>query len=149
MVRRSSTEELLRSDDAPEDATVKMHSRQWTRKAVDRVDLAKARNECEHPIQNANLRKTRYERCDHLYHEHDLWWNLHVLTQLEIRREFDSLGRADVTISRENHVRHWPSGKSVSAHKLRNEVKTEVLICDRHDDSNGNEHHSCDCQRQE
>lgn len=69
------------------------------------------------------------------------------MAQLQIRRKFDSLGRRDISIGDEDHVRDRPAREDCPADKLTNEVNAAVLICDGHNNSNWDKEDGADTQR--
>lgn len=57
---------------------------------------------CEHPVQDADLGDATENGGGHLHLEEQLRRELHVLTELHVRCEFDSLSRGDVAIRHED-----------------------------------------------
>ena len=123
-----------------------MHSSQRTDKAIDCLWSADVWDVGEHPIQDEDLCDGRYDGGDHLHREEDSWWNLHVMTKFEVCREFDSLGGRDIAICYEDHVGDRSTWKNSTANELADEIDAAVLICDGHDDADGNEENRADAK---
>lgn len=64
---------------------------------------------------------------DYLSHKHGPWGNLHVVTQLKILQECQSLAHADVAIYLETHICNWSSGVQVPHDVLCDDVQTGGL----------------------
>jgi hypothetical protein len=66
------------------------------------------------------------------------------MTKLQIRREFDALGRGYVAVGNEHHVCNWATRKQSAANKLAYKIYTTVLVRDRHNYTNWNEEECTD-----
>lgn len=81
-IQRTWSEELLGTNDTPQDAAVEVDACDGTGETVDRLRRTDARDEGEHPIQYTNLRQARYYSCRELKVEEYLRGDLHVMAQL-------------------------------------------------------------------
>lgn len=59
--------------------------------------------------------------------EHCARWDLHVVAQLEIRQEGDSLSHTDVAVSLEAHVCNWMAWVDNPNDILRDDVQARQL----------------------
>jgi hypothetical protein len=64
------------------------------------------------------------EFASYLSVEHGSWRNFHVMTQLEIRKERDSLSHTDVSIRLKAHIRHRSTRVYISDHILSDDVES-------------------------
>lgn len=61
------------------------------------------------------------------------------MAQLQIGGKFDTLSGRYVAVRYKNHVCNRPSWENGTTDELTDQVNTAVLICDGHDDADGNE----------
>lgn len=64
--------------------------------------------------------------------------DLHVVTELEVRREEQSLSHGDVTPGFEHHHRNRATGEGITDDKLGYNVETDLLVSDGLDDADRN-----------
>lgn len=71
------------------------------------------------------------------------------MAELQIGGEFDALGGTDIGISHEDHIRNRSSGEDNATDKLAYQVETAMLVCDGHNDADGDEEDAGNTQGQE
>lgn len=59
--------------------------------------------------------------------EHSTWGNFHVVAQLKIRKEIDSLSHADVSIRLEAYICHWSAGVYYTDDVLCDDIESRHL----------------------
>jgi hypothetical protein len=149
MVRRIGPKELARSDDAPQDAAVEVHPCNRARETIQSLRGTDIRDINKHPIKHHNLRDRRHHRRGHLHTKQDPRRDFHVMAQLQIGTELDALGGRDVPVGDEDHVCDWPAGEEDAADELADQVDAAVLVCDGHDDGDGDEEEGADGEGEE
>ena len=70
--------------------------------------------------------------------------NLHVVAELKVGRELQSLSHRNVTPSLEHHHGDWATRESVADDQLSNNVETDLLVGNSLDDTNGDDVHEGD-----
>ena len=65
------------------------------------------------------------------------------MAEFQIGGELDALGGRDVAVGDEDHVGDGAAGKDDAADQLADEVEARVLVCDGHDDADGDEKEGC------
>ncbi len=111
-----------RPNHAPHDGRSPKHLRARARKPVLLVCIANIRDVLEHPRLHAELRRARDNGRDHLRGEHRARRDFHVVPELEVRRECQSLGHRDVSPRLEQHHRDWTAWQKVSDNELGDHV---------------------------
>lgn len=148
-VKGAFAEEAARTDDAPEDAAVKVDTRNGAGEAVDGFGRADARDIDEHPVEDGDLGDAGDEGGGHLDGEEELGRDFHVVAEFEVGGELDALGGADVAVGDEDHVGDWAAGEDDAADELGDEIEATVLVGDCHDDSDWDEHDAGDSEGEE
>lgn len=116
---------------------------------IDSLWCADSRNVVEHPIENADLRKTGDDGNRELELEQDAWWNLHVVAEFEVRGELESLRGGNVSESRENHVCDGASREHDATDELADEIDTALLVGDSHHYADRDEQNCTNAQCQQ
>ena len=142
----AAAEELAGADDAPQDGAVEVHAGDGAGKAVDGLRGADARHVLEHPVEDGNLGEGADDGGDHLDAEEDPGWDFHVVTELEVGGELDTLCRRDVAVGDKDHVGDGASGENGAGDQLADQVNAAVLICDGHDDADGDKENAADSE---
>jgi len=68
------------------------------------------------------------------------------MAELEIGSKFQALGCRDVAKGCEDHVRDRSTGEYNTADELADEVDAALLVCDGHDDADGDEEDCADAK---
>lgn len=122
MVHLTLRELKPRPNNTPHDARRPKHLRARTNKPVLLVRLAHILDIREHPRLHAELDRARHHRRDRLRAEHRPRRDLHVMAQLEVRRELERLRHSYVPPSLEEHHGNWTTRKRVPDDELRDDV---------------------------
>lgn len=78
------------------------------------------------PSLNSNLNDCGPNSSYYLHRECSSWWDLHVMTQLEILYETETADQALKGVDLEDHVRKRLAWKHVSSNELRDEIGTDL-----------------------
>lgn len=65
--------------------------------------------------------------------------NLHVMAELEVRRECQRLSHSDITPSLEHHHRYWATWQSIADDELSDNIQTNLLVGDGLNHANGDD----------
>lgn len=93
----------------------------------------------EHPRLHTELHRARQHSRDHLTPEHRARRDLHVMSQLEVRRKRQRLRHCNVPPRFEHHHRDGTTGQHVPDDQLCDNVETNLLVCDGLDHANWND----------
>lgn len=127
------------SNNTPDNTGGAKYLRRRTDKAILLRRITKVLNIGEHLCLDTELCGTSYNRRDDLGPEHRPRGNLHVVAQLKVGRESQSLSHSDVTPSLEHHHCDRVAGQRVSNNQLRDDVQSHLLISDGLDHSDRND----------
>src|ERR1700760_1028309 len=103
----------------------------------------------EHPCLYTELRSAGKDGSNNLTPEHRARRYLHVMTELKITSEGQSLSHGDVSPGLEHHHCDRVTREGVTDDKLGNDVKTNLLVSDSLDHANGNDVHEGDNERED
>lgn len=127
------------SDDTPDDGCSAEDLRRGTDKPVWLVSVAHAVDIREHPRLHAELDGTSDNRRRHLRPEHGPRRDLHVVTELEVGCELQSLGHGDVAPGLEHHHGDGLAGEGVADDELCDDVEADLLVRDGLDHADGDD----------
>jgi len=125
------------TDDSPDDGGRAEDSSRGADEAVLLVIRAHALDVAEHPGLDAELDGAGEGGADDLTEEHGARWDFHVVAELEVRREGESLSHGNVSPGLEHHHRHWATRESVPDDKLGDDVQADLLVGDSLDHADG------------
>ena len=91
---------------------------------------AHARDVGKHPGLNAKLNGARNDCGNDLTDEHETRWDLHVVAELHVGSEGQSLRHGDVAVGLEQHHGQWATGQPVTDDQLSDDVETDLLVGD-------------------
>ena len=128
-----------RANYTPNNAGSAEYLRRWANETVLLGGIADFRNITEHPCLYPKLNGTSDDGGNDLGPKHRLWRNLHVVTELEIRREGEGLSHSDVTPRLEHHHGDRAAGEAITNDELGDNVQTNLLVGDGLDHADGND----------
>ena len=123
----------LRPYDTPNDARRPKHLRARANKPVRLVLLAYPFDVREHPRLHAELHRACDDRCDCLRAKHRPRRDLHIVSELEVRRELQRLRHGGVTPGLEQHHSDRTAREGVPDDELSDDVQPDLLVRDRLD----------------
>lgn len=91
----------------------------------------------EHPILNGGDNKSSKDRRKDLSHEHCTRWDLHIMADLQIARERDTLCHGNKRESLEKHNGNRAVREQITSDDLREDVDRNKLVRHRTNDANG------------
>jgi len=106
LVNLTMRELTLRANNTPNDTRGSKHLCAQAEESILLVRTANSVNVREHPFLDAELGGTSNDGSKDLRPEHGAWWDLHVMTKLEVGGERESLHHGDVPPGLEQHHRN-------------------------------------------
>jgi len=105
-------------------------------------------NVAEHPGLNGELDSTSEGGADDLTEEHGTGRDLHIVTELEVRRKGESLSHSNVSPGLEHHHRDRTTRESVPDDELGDDVQPDLLVRDslNHADGDHIEERDDECE---
>jgi hypothetical protein len=138
-LQSSLGEEALRTDGTPENRGVGEGGGGRASEAVGLVRRAEVRDVPEHPGLDAKDDKARNNSGNSLHSEHCARRDLHVVSELEITGEHDSLVGDEVSVGLEDDDGDGLAWDHVSSDELDDDVERDLLVGDGLDDADGDD----------
>ena len=127
---------VIEKDATYNDRCVTENSGQGASKSVFLSGTANIFDVGEHPGLYSELRSTSKDSSDNLAGEHRTGRDFHVVTELKVRDKEYCLNRRDVTPGLEHHHCDRSTWEQIADDKLRDDVKTDLLVRDSRNDTN-------------